>query len=215
MARLRPEPLFRTPGKAVFREAFDWVAVAGVIAVLFNALHPSGIELKVRSQYKRTQPVADGTSAPRPASYAGWNSPSGTSKIKTGQAGQTALLPKNATLADWQARFPHVGIIGAKKAWDNQWIFLDARKPEDYAEGHVAGAVNFYEEEFDDWAPRLLPTLDPAKNYLIYCNGTSCDLSHHLAERLSQQGYKNLKVFFNGWSEWKKAGYPSHTGSNP
>jgi rhodanese-related sulfurtransferase len=215
MARSKPEPLFRTPGKAVFREAFDWVAVAGTFAILFNTLHPSGIELKVGSQYKRTQPSADASSAVKTASYAGWNARAeNTKKIPT-TVTKAASLPKGATLADWQARFPHVGIIGARKAWDNQWIFLDARKPDDYADGHIAGAINFYDEDFDELASRILPALDPKKNYVIYCNGTTCDLSHHLAERLSQQGYNNLKVFFNGWSEWKKAAYPVKTGKNP
>jgi rhodanese-related sulfurtransferase len=148
--------------------------------------------------------------------YSGWNSHEDKAKAtKTAGPAQAASVSPS-TLAEWQAKFPHLSVLGAKSAWDDKkTVFLDARKPEDYSEGHITGAVNFYAEEFDEWAPKILPGLDVHKTYVIYCNGTTCDLSHHLAERLSEQGFQNVKVFFNGWSEWTKAGYPATKGATP
>lgn len=214
----KPEPLFQKPGFNTLRQAIDWVAFAGAWAVLFNVLHTSGIEIKVRGVFEKasstvSQPSSN-TKNTSPA-YAGWNVPD--SKHAT-QSTATAK-PKQASptsLTEWQAKFPHLSVVGAKNAWDDKTtVFLDARKPEDYATGHIPGAINFYADDFETFAPRVLPSLDSKKTYVIYCNGTTCDLSHHLAERLSEQGFAHLKVFFNGWSEWTKAGYATREGSQP
>jgi rhodanese-related sulfurtransferase len=213
-----PKPVFQKPGVSSFRQAVDWIAFAGAWSVLFNVLHPSGIELKVRPSYEKAPSFKSASALPKvssPSTYAGWNTPSKkTSKIKTTTVPASPVNP--STLAEWQAKFPHISLVGAQAAYrDKNTVFLDARKPEDYSEGHIAGALNFYADEYEDFAPRVLPYLSQDKTYVIYCNGTSCDLSHHLAARLSEQGFKNLKVFFNGWSLWKKASLPVQQGAQP
>jgi len=106
--------------------------------------------------------------------------------------------------------------VGARKIFEDQSaLFLDARKAKEYSAGHIPRAINYYAEEFDALAPKVLPNLDPSKTYVIYCTGSECDLSHDLAKRLGEQGFKHLKVFFGGWPEWKKAGLPVSTGSAP
>ena len=32
---------------------------------------------------------------------------------------------------------------------------------------------------------------------------------------LRQQGFKNIHILQNGWTEWSKAGYPTNTGAQP
>jgi rhodanese-related sulfurtransferase len=212
----KKETWFRRPGPESLRQAIDWVAFAGTFALLFNVLHPSGIELKVRPSYEKapaTQaapPPAQGT-----ASYDGWASPE---KATASNGSQTARpkVTTPTTLAEWQALFPHISLVGAQAAYaDKNTVFIDSRKPEDYAEGHITGALHFYADEYEDYVPKVMPLLSRDMTYVIYCNGTTCDLSHHLALKLSEQGYKNLKVFFNGWSQWKKAGLPTRAGDQP
>jgi rhodanese-related sulfurtransferase len=216
----KPKPLFQTPSFSSLRQAIDWVALAGTWALLFNVLHTSGIELKVRPDHEKasaSKQAAPKTTEQEKPSYSGWASSGDTAKkasSKTSKATATSSTPN--TLAEWQARFPHLSVVGAKAAWDNKkTIFIDSRKPTDYAEGHIARAVNFYADEYDEWAPKVMGSLPPDKTYVIYCNGTTCDLSHHLAVKLQEQGYQDLKIFFNGWSQWKKAGYPMREGSQP
>lgn len=205
---------FQRPGVSSLRQAVDWVAFAGAWAILFNALHPSGIELKVTTVRDQVPARAAEPQAPA-ARYSGWAAPS-REKIAPSSASRASQKDVPTTQAEWEKRFPHLSAIGARNAWgDPNTVFVDARKPEDYAEGHIRGALNFYAEEFDQWAPRVLPDLDVNKTYIIYCNGTTCDLSHHLALKLSEQGFNHVKVFFNGWSQWKKAGYPVTQGGNP
>ncbi len=85
-------------------------------------------------------------------------------------------------------------------------IFLDARYPEDYNAGHIKGAINFPYEEFEEHAPRVLPKLPKDEEIVAYCDGTECETSLLLARELVDLGYRDVKVFFGGWQEWRDAG---------
>ncbi len=92
-------------------------------------------------------------------------------------------------------------------------IFLDSRYPEDYKSGHIKGAINFPYEEFENYSSLVLPKLPLDKEIVTYCDGSECETSLLLARELKDMGYKNVKTFFGGWSEWQKAGLPIETGS--
>ena len=87
-------------------------------------------------------------------------------------------------------------------------IFVDARYPEDYKSGHVKGAINFPYEQFEQYSSQVMPKLPFDKEIITYCDGTECEASLLLARELRDRGYKNVKIFFGGWSEWQKAGLP-------
>jgi rhodanese-related sulfurtransferase len=87
-------------------------------------------------------------------------------------------------------------------------VFVDARYPEDYNSGHIKGAINFPYEEFEQYSPQVLPKLPFDKEIITYCDGSECETSLLLARELRDRGYKNLKIFFGGWSEWQKAELP-------
>jgi rhodanese-related sulfurtransferase len=193
----KPSTTCRT---SILRQALDWFWVSAAVGILFNSLHPAGIELKVSPRKPVSAVPALKASA---SSYPGWNIPS--------RRGAPAKTP-----ASVKSRLSPIGLLGARKAFDEKSAdFLDARKEEEYAAGHIPGAVNFYAEDFDRWAARVLPRLDPSKPYILYCTGSECELSNELADKLEQQGFKNLKVFFGGWPEWKKAGFPVKEGAQP
>lgn len=88
-------------------------------------------------------------------------------------------------------------------------IFLDARAPSDYAAGHIAGAFNVPAEQFGEHFPQVASYLAPDSPIICYCDGMECELSHHLAEQLRQQGFKDIHILQNGWTVWSKAGYPT------
>jgi rhodanese-related sulfurtransferase len=87
-------------------------------------------------------------------------------------------------------------------------IFLDARYPEDYKSGHIKGAKNLPWEEFEEYSSQVLPKLPLDKEIITYCDGSECETSLLLARELRDMGYRNVKTFFGGWSEWQKAGLP-------
>ena len=87
-------------------------------------------------------------------------------------------------------------------------IFIDCRLKEDYDLGHISGAVNLPWEEFEEYYPPLKSSLSESEEIIVYCDGDECELSLLLARELAESGYENVKVFFGGWVEWKKAGLP-------
>ena len=92
-----------------------------------------------------------------------------------------------------------------KKISDDPSVQLvDVRTPEEYAEGHVAGAVNidWYEGDFLEKAKELLSKEHPV---MVYCR--SGRRSAAAARTLNTYGFAvfNLK---GGWLEWTAAGKP-------
>jgi len=92
-------------------------------------------------------------------------------------------------------------------------LFVDGREPEDYAAGHIANALNLPAQSFAQHFGEIAPMLTPESPMVLYCDGMECDLSHHLAENLRQQGYTNFQVLSNGWTAWRKAGLPTSSGN--
>jgi rhodanese-related sulfurtransferase len=94
-------------------------------------------------------------------------------------------------------------------------FFLDARAPQDYEEGHIANALSLPVGEFSEQLGQVAPFLSADSVIVCYCDGMECDLSHNLAKLLREQGYTNVRILKNGWTEWKQAGYPTNKGAKP
>ena len=86
-------------------------------------------------------------------------------------------------------------------------IFVDARAPEYYQEGHIRGAFNF------PFFLELVFKLDSlqGKNapLVLYCSGDECGSSEDLAYELQDEGVSNLLVFRGGWTAWDSNGHPT------
>lgn len=87
---------------------------------------------------------------------------------------------------------------------DKRAVVLDVRRPEEYAAGHLRGAVN------SDWMKRKdfedgVKTLDKSKKYYVYCR--SGKRSHAAAERLKASGFKVVDMS-GGYLNWTGQGLP-------
>lgn len=94
-------------------------------------------------------------------------------------------------------------------------LFLDARRTEDYANGHVAGAFNLPADDFDAQYPKVAGMLSPTTPVVVYCDGIECDLSHRVLQQLEAFGSRNARVLVNGWTVWRAAGLPTAKGMSP
>lgn len=85
---------------------------------------------------------------------------------------------------------------------------LDVRTPQEYAEGHIDGALNINVQS-DDFQRVVEKELTKDSTILVYCR--SGRRSMDAAEILNKLGYKvvNLK---GGIIEWKEDGFPVTTG---
>jgi len=81
-------------------------------------------------------------------------------------------------------------------------VVVDVRTPKEFAEGHIAGAINI-DVRAKDFEEKL-GKLDREKVYLFHCkSGGRSTVSIEIWERL---GFKKLLHLDSGILEWKKAG---------
>ena len=91
--------------------------------------------------------------------------------------------------------------LQAKIAKKDNFVLLDVRTPEEFAEGHIAGAVLLpYDEEVEQKAAGMLP--EKEKPIIVYCR--SGRRSAIAAAALRGLGYKDVKDF-GGISRWQGA----------
>lgn len=85
---------------------------------------------------------------------------------------------------------------------------LDVRPPEEFAAGHVPGAVNIPLAELE----AHLQELDPQQEIVAYCRGPHCILAFDAVAQLRKQGLKARRLE-DGFPEWKQAGLPVETAA--
>jgi len=94
-------------------------------------------------------------------------------------------------------------------------LVVDARTAYEYADGHIAGAVNLpYNDALKD--PGRLEKLGEAgRPIAVYCSGGGCELSMDLAKLMIEHGRKKVLVYEGGWPEWASLEYPTARGAQP
>jgi rhodanese-related sulfurtransferase/biotin operon repressor len=80
---------------------------------------------------------------------------------------------------------------------------LDVRPPEEFAAGHLPGAVNIPVHELE----KRLGELPKRKEVVAYCRGPYCLMSYDAVHLLRKKGLKARRLQ-NGLPEWRLAGLP-------
>jgi len=83
---------------------------------------------------------------------------------------------------------------------------LDVRPEDEYALGHLPGAVNIPLQKLK----RQLKNLDPGREVVAYCRGAYCVLSFEAVAALRARGFK-VRRLEDGFPEWRAAGLPVET----
>ena len=81
---------------------------------------------------------------------------------------------------------------------EKNYIILDVRRPDEYANGHIPTAINVPNEDIGTAEISELP--DKAQLILVYCR--SGRRSKEASEKLVKLGYTNI-VEFGGILDWK------------
>ena len=139
-------------------------------------------------------------------------------------------LPSPAS-TDWDpaallARFPplqgrpYANISGDEARWLQLHgaLILDARRSDVYAAGHLPGAQSL--PVWEDGLPEKLAHLgvekaDPILPVVVYCAGGDCEDSHLLGQKLWLAGFRNVRVYTDGFPGWEARGWPTHQGEAP
>ena len=89
-----------------------------------------------------------------------------------------------------------------------EFLILDARSMEEFAQGHIPGAISFpfatHIETFDE----LAAMLGPEQPVLVYCSSRRCDDALMLGAFLRAQGSEKVILFPGGIDAWIRAGFP-------
>jgi len=80
---------------------------------------------------------------------------------------------------------------------------LDVRPPEEFARGHVPGALNIPIEQLE----KRMRELPKRREVVAYCRGPFCLMSYEAVELLRKKGLKARRLE-NGMPEWRIAGLP-------
>ncbi len=87
-------------------------------------------------------------------------------------------------------------------------MVLDVRPPDEFASGHVPGAVNIPLRALKE----RLSEINPDREIVAYCRGEYCVLSFEAVALLRARGFK-VRRLEEGLPEWRAAGMPVKRGS--
>jgi len=82
------------------------------------------------------------------------------------------------------------------------FVMLDVRTPEEYAEGHIKGAVLIPVQVLQT----RLSEIPKDKQVYVYCH--SGVRSARASKMLAKHGFHNIENIVGGFEAWKHAGYP-------
>jgi rhodanese-related sulfurtransferase len=90
-----------------------------------------------------------------------------------------------------------------ERAKSGKVVILDTRPANEYAAGHIAGALSVPVDELKD----RLGKLPKSKEYVAYCRGPYCIYADRAVQILLKSGRKARRLM-DGFPEWKAAGLP-------
>jgi rhodanese-related sulfurtransferase len=106
------------------------------------------------------------------------------------------LLPEEA---DAWASFVSAVEVNHAIAEKRDMVVVDVRAPEDYAQGHVPGAVSLPREKWDTAAG-----LSREKINVVYCYSHTCPLGGEACAKLVEQGYPVIEMD-GGFEVWESS----------
>ena len=94
-----------------------------------------------------------------------------------------------------------------RRAKTGEVTVLDVRPPEEYATGHIRGAINVPLTELT----KRLHEIPSGKEVVAYCRGPYCLLAYDAVLQLRKKGRKARRLK-DGFPEWRSAGLPVDIG---
>jgi rhodanese-related sulfurtransferase len=182
-----------------------------IIGFTYNYINPNGIPL-IREERKITFAEDDTINAH--SSLTIKNLPDAVSGHDNKQTKDSSINHSTKSNLSTTESFTKPLAIKIDKAYQlyKQGVkFIDARMPEEYAEGHIKGAINIPFDGDENYR-NILNSFSKDEILVTYCSGTECDLSVLLGDELFEKGFKRVYIFFGGWNDWVERNYPISKG---
>jgi rhodanese-related sulfurtransferase len=94
----------------------------------------------------------------------------------------------------------------AKKFYNDDVLFVDARNDISFSEGHITGAIS--STSYNEMVDNIFDNQGFNKPIVVYCDDAECGLSEDLAFQLQAEGFSKIYVFSGGWNQWLTAKLP-------
>mgnify|MGYP000100215905 CR=1 FL=1 len=113
------------------------------------------------------------------------------------------------SLADIQrdhlARFlPRVDTLEVRRLMNNgHTVFVDARFPFDFDQGHISGAINLPVSALASERRHIMERIPKDKQIIVYCMSETCVFAEQTARMLIENGFTKIAIYEGGWAEWK------------
>ena len=122
---------------------------------------------------------------------------------------EARMLSSISSAAEPEAREPEILEFKAvQRTWnDSIALFVDAREPAFFEEGHIPRAINLPRDEILR-AKTVWELADKARPVIVYCSGEDCGDSRTVAKGLLAMGHSKVFVYAGGWEEWSASGSP-------
>jgi rhodanese-related sulfurtransferase len=111
---------------------------------------------------------------------------------------------------------PPLAGIDREELWQkiqrgDEFALVDALLPISFATSHLPGAISMPPGSVEMHAPRRIP--DHGTEVVVYCSNVTCDTSVEVANHLVALGYRNVRHYAGGKSDWAEAGLPLEAGA--
>lgn len=97
----------------------------------------------------------------------------------------------------------------SRRLKDGSVVLIDVRPSEEFAQGHIRGAVSVPPDEVAAWAQ----TAPRKKEIVAYCRGPYCVYALDAARHLEKRGLR-VRRLADGVPEWRAAGLPVSLGDH-
>ena len=189
--------------KSVLSEALAIAAAGTFLGFVANWLSPRGLALTRDFFFLANQPTATNslvTANPSPA-------PDGTNIPSAFAVLESQLRAVGLHLADSNLV---TQLFHDPRYQQDLVVFIDAREPGPYGEGHIPGAYELDYYHPDSYLATLMPLCASADRVVVYCNGGDCEDSKHAAQLLGSIGISRdkLLVYGGGIREWESNNMP-------
>jgi rhodanese-related sulfurtransferase len=108
---------------------------------------------------------------------------------------------------DAKSRVKETTVPDVKRRSDTgeKFLLIDVREDNEWAEGHVPGAVHLSKGIIERDIEQRVP--DANAKVILYCGGGF--RSALVADNLQKMGYTNVESMDGGWKGWLAAGLPT------
>ena len=121
-------------------------------------------------------------------------------------------------MRDWSDEAFSSGLIevsieeAIREFQEGKTTFLDVRSQTKYRQGHIPKSLSLPYDSFYEKLPVIKEKIFPARKIIIY-GGEEFLFSNDSAILLQESGFRDVRVFSDGWDQWKEAGLPVEKGT--